>query len=66
MIACYSIGAFGGIKILDIEYGIEDYVIWSWSDEEKKHKTKVCTTTGERNFFWVGKFRVYLDECLRV
>ena len=36
----YTLSNFGGVTIYNIEYGIEDYVIYKWFNEEILYKSK--------------------------
>ena len=53
------------INIKDIEHGIEDKVIWYWSDEKKLHKSKIYIST-KGCYFMVNKVRYYLSEFCRI
>lgn len=65
VIAVYSFGLCG-IQILDIEYGINDKVIYL-DTMGKTHKAVVKENTkGDSYFRYCGGFRIYLKECLRV
>lgn len=63
--------AFGGIAIYDIEYGIDDYVIWRYEHGESKpnklRKSKIYyTVSSGRAYFKVNGRREYLDEFMRM
>ena len=66
--AVYSFG-YHGLEIHGIEYGIDDYVLYSETIGEKTtyHRRKVYYTLAEeaRAYFMHGKMRIYLDECIR-
>ena len=69
-IALYGMSNFGGIAIIDIIYGIEDYIVWynSQIDAEKRkiHVSKIyCSENGDY-FKPYGSMYVKLSECLRV
>ncbi len=59
MIAVYPMG-LTGIEINEIEYDIEDHVVWFDGDH---HKSKIYYG-GNPYFMAYGK-RVHLNECLR-
>lgn len=43
-IAVYADGTYGGLEIMDIEYGVDDYVICRWNHgkpEDKYHRIKI-------------------------
>ena len=63
-IAYYS--GFSGIEIKDIEYGIEDYIVFvagAWCSNKTVHKAKVYYS-GNGYFRYHGN-RIPLDECIR-
>ena len=59
-IAVYPMSNWGGVEILDILYGIEDYVVARYYGKSY-HKVKI-----NGNSFRIGRFTIRLDECLRV
>ena len=67
-VAVYSFGLCG-IEILDIEYGINDAVIYrfcSGSEEvEKPHRARIYYSNNDRNYFLYNGRRIHLDECMR-
>lgn len=67
-IAVYPMSNWGGIEILDIEYGIDDYVICRFNfgePEDKLHRVKV--TYGARSTtIYVDGTRIRLGDCMRV
>ena len=69
VIATYYAGAFGlGIEIFGIEYGIDDYIIYRWTNSSTPKKTRAkirYTNKGKAYFISFGK-RIPLDECIRV
>ena len=64
-IASYPLCNNLSINIIDIEYGIEDKVIWRWSNCNKLHKSKVYNSK-KGEYFLVDKLRYYLDEFCRL
>ena len=58
---------FGGIAIIDIIYGIEDYIVWYDSQiESEKHKihvSKIYYTPNNSYFLIYGSKRIKLSEC---
>jgi len=65
-IAVYGMSNWGGLEILRIEYGIEDYVISRFNfgePEEKIHKSKINYGVNH-NTFRVGRYTIRLDECM--
>ena len=69
VIATYYAGAFDlGIEIFGIEYGIDDYIIYRWTNSRTPKKTRAkirYTNKGKAYFVSFGK-RIPLDECIRV
>lgn len=69
-IAVYGMSNFGGIAIIDIIYGINDYIVWydSQIDIEKRkiHISKVYYSENGGFFKPYGSLYVKLSECLRV
>lgn len=63
-VAVYPMSNSGGIEILDILYGIEDYVVCRYYGMSY-HRVKI-NYSGERSYFRIGRFRVFLDECMKV
>lgn len=60
---------FGGLEILDIEYGIEDYVIACFNFGNGRYdfrRHKICTTPSGRQYFRKQGTRYYFDEVMRV
>ena len=60
---------WGGIEVLDILYGIDDYVVACINNGDgrsafRKHKIHTSTTSGRDYFTKYGK-RYYLDEVER-
>ena len=57
---------YSGIEIKDIQYGIEDYIIFvagAWYGKKSVHRSKIYC--GNRDYFKYNGNRIYLDECLR-
>ena len=68
--AAYYSG-FGGIEIKEIEYGIDDHVVflanaWVKHDHKDVHRAKIHYGIGDKCFFMFNKTRIYFDECLRI
>ena len=63
-VAVYAMSAWGGIAILDILYDIDDYIVWTDTQQSNKkiHVSKVYD-----DYFCVyGSLRVKLADCIRV
>ena len=64
-VAYYS--GCGGIEIKNIQYGIEDYVVFvanAWYGKPSVHRAKIYY--GEKNsYFRYNGYRVSFDECIR-
>lgn len=69
-IALYGMSNFGGIAIIDIIYGIEDYIVWYnsqiESEKRKIHVSKIYCFENGGFFKPYGSLYVKLSECLRV
>lgn len=69
-IAVYGLSNFGGIAIIDIIYGIEDYIVWYnsqiESEKRKIHVSKIYCSENGGFFKPYGSLYVKLSECLRV
>lgn len=69
-VAVYGLSNFGGIAILDILYGIDDYIVWYdsqiESEKRKIHISKIYYTSNDSYFMIYGSKRIKLSECLRV
>ena len=69
VIARYAFYAFGGVAILDIEYGIEDKIKWACETATglgRVNTSKVRTDDAGESYFIAGGQRVPLAECLKV
>lgn len=55
----------GGIRILGLEHGIDDYIICKTSDN-KTHKVKVYYSGSGKGYFYLKGFRILLEECFRI
>lgn len=59
---------YSGIEIKDIQYGIEDYIVFvagAWCSNKSVHRSKVYYTSSGRDYFRYNGNRIYLDECIR-
>lgn len=69
-IAVYDLSNFSGIAIIDIIYGIEDYIVWYnsqiESEKRKIHVSKIYYSENGGFFKPYGSLYVKLSECLRV
>ena len=68
VIATYCMCNWGGIEILDILYGIEDYVVYRFNFGEPKevHKAKIKYGARHDSFKTYAGYSIRLDECMRV
>lgn len=68
-IAVYGLSNFDGVAIIDIIYGIEDYIVWYdsqiESEKRKIHVSKIYYTPNGSYFLIYGSKRIKLSECLR-
>ena len=57
--------AYGlSIIIDDIEYGINDRVVWRWADESRQHKSRIYHTVND-SYFKINGQRHNLSEFIR-
>ncbi len=67
-LAVYPMSNWGGVEVLDIIYGIDDYAVvrYNFGDvEEKVHKLKIRYDSGSPYVRLDGN-RIRFDECMRV
>ena len=68
-VAVYPISSWGGIEILAIEHGYDDYVVYRENygePDESIHRVKIRTAASNRSFFIYNSTRIYLDQCFRI
>lgn len=68
-IASYPISNWGGIEILDILNGIDDYVVCRYNfgePEEKLHRLKLQYSKTGAPFVYLEGTYVRLDKCIEV
>lgn len=63
-IGIYTLSNWGGIEILDILYGIDDYVVARYYGKSY-HKVKINYGVNHSSFR-IGRLTIRLDECMRV
>lgn len=61
-----TLSNFGGITIYNIEYGIEDYIIYKWFNEERLYKSKLKVNKEGESVFRIGNIWYNLNEFMRV
>ena len=61
-----TLSNFGGITIYNIEYGIEDYIIYKWFNEERLYKSKLKINKEGESVFRIGNVWYNLNEFMRV
>ncbi len=69
VVAVYCESNFSGIEILDIEYNINDLIIYRYNfgEPQKAHKAKIYyNSLGEPYFKTCKGYRVYLKDCMKV
>ena len=67
-IGVYPMSNWGGVEILDVLHGIDDYAVWRYNfgePEEKIHKTKIRYGVN-RAYIITDSGQIRLDECMRV
>lgn len=53
-----------GIEVLDVEHGVQDKIVWKWSNEKKVHRSTVRDVAG-KPCFRANRQWISLDGCLR-
>lgn len=68
VIATYTLSNWGGIEILDILYGINDYVVYRYNfgEPQEVHKAKINYGVNHSSFRTFAGYSIRLDECMRV
>lgn len=61
-----TLSNFGGITIYNIEYAIEDYVIYKWFNEERLYKSKLKVNKEGESVFRIGNVWYNLNEFIKV
>lgn len=61
-----TLSNFGGISIYNIEYGIEDYIIYRWYNEEILYKSKLKVNKDGDYVFRIGNVWYNLNEFIKV
>ena len=61
-----TLSNFGGVTIYNIEYGIEDYIIYRWYNEEILYKSKLKVNKEGESVFRIGNVWYNLNEFMRV
>jgi len=67
-VATYCLTNWGGIEILDILYGIEDYVVYrfNFGEPQELHRAKINYGVNHSSFRTSAGYSIRLDECMRV
>ena len=66
-VAVYPMSTWGGLEILDIVYGTEDYVIcrYNYGEPDKLHKVKI--KYGEHNaYIRLDGMIINLNNCVKI
>ena len=61
-----TLSNFGGVTIYNIEYGINDYIIYQWFNEEILYKSKLKVNKEGESVFRIGNTWYNLNEFMRV
>lgn len=67
-IGYYCMGNYGGLEVLDIEYGIDDKLITCFNfgtGRQMIRRNKVLTTSNGRLYIRKAGYRFYLDNIMR-
>lgn len=67
-IATYCMSNWGGIEIMDILYGIDDYVVYrfNFGEPQELHQAKIRYGVNHSSFRTSAGYSIRLDECMRV
>lgn len=67
-IAVYPMTNWGGVEILDVLCGIEDYAVYrfNFGEPQELHKAKIRYGANHNSFRTSAGYSVRLDECTRV
>lgn len=67
-VAVYPMTNHGGIEILDILYGIDDYVVYrfNFGEPQELHRAKINYSVNHSSFRTSAGYSIRLDECMRV
>ena len=61
-----TLSNFGGVTIYNIEYGINDYIIYRWFNEEILYKSKLKVNKEGESVFRIGNVWYNLNEFIKV
>ena len=61
-----TLSNFGGVTIYNIEYGINEYVIYRWFNEEILYKSKLKVNKEGESVFRIGNVWYNLNEFIKV
>lgn len=61
-----TLSNFGGVTIYNIEYGMEDYIIYKWFNEEILYKSKLKVNKDGDYVFRIGNVWYNLNEFIKV
>lgn len=68
VVAVYPLSNWGGIEILDILYGISDFVIYrfNFGEPQEAHRAKIRYGANHSSFRTTAGYSIRLDECMSV
>ena len=66
IIAICNLTAKKRIEVTNIEYNINDYIVYNFSDENKNHKAKIYYNIKGNSYINVNNARYYLNEFIRI
>ena len=66
-VAVYPMSNWGGLEIIAIEYGINDFVVYreNFGLPERLHRAVVRIDKNDRSFFIYNSTRIHLDQCMK-
>lgn len=67
-VAVYPMTNYGGIEILDIVYGVEDYVVYrfNFGKPQELHRAKIRYGENHSSFRTHAGYSIRLDNCMKV
>ena len=67
-VATYCLCNWGGVEILDILYGIDDYVVYrfNFGEPQEAHRAKIRYGVNYSSFRTFAGYSIRLDECMKV
>ena len=68
LLAVFALTAFDSIEIINIEYDVNDSVVFRWNhggELSRLHKSRIRYNKDGRAYFRTYNLKIALDECVR-